>query len=208
MVYFKMMIQSTMCLVYHLMSPFGNDITTIDNYIKIWLQSVHHFEEYSNIFDTKASFMWYKRGNFLSLLNLPDQIKQFGSIRLYWEGTCERYIQYVKPLMTNMRNTPTYLAKQFHTLQQKNMMDHIMETVPNSDLNLKKYTRYNDMKIYSDVASVAEILQESEVFMCVYDTTQHELDVTQLYCIVKKNDCFYKVSIQCNDDGGMYHNGQ
>ena len=44
--------------------------------------------------------------------------------------------------------------------------------------------------------------------MCVYDTTQHELDVTQLYCIVKKNDCFYKVSIQCNDDGGMYHNGQ
>ena len=120
--------------------------------------------------------MWYSRGNFLSLLNLPDQIKQFGSIRFYWEGTCERYIQYVKPLMTNMRNTPTYLAKQFHTLQQKNMMDHIMETVPNSDLNLKKYTRYNDMKIYSDVASVAEILQESEVFMCVYDTPQHELD--------------------------------
>lgn len=192
MVYFKLMIQSTMCLVYHLMSPFGNDITTIDNYIKIWLQSVHHFEEYSNIFETNAPFMWYKRGNFLSLLNLPDQIKQFGSIRFYWEGTCERYIQYVKPLMKNMRNTPTYLAKQFHTLQQKNMMDHMMEAVTDNDLNLKKYTRYNDMKIYSDVASVAEILQESEVFMCVYDTNQHGLDLTQLYCIVKKNDFFIR----------------
>ena len=112
-IYFDLMIQSTMCFVYHIMSPFEIDTITIENYIKVFLQSVHHFEEYSNIFEYNAPFIWYSRGNFLSLLNLPDQIKQFGSIRLYWEGSCERNIQYVKPLMTNIQNTPTYLAKRF-----------------------------------------------------------------------------------------------
>ena len=95
------------------MSPSNCDTTTIDNYIKCFLQSVHHFEQYSEIFDQKNSFMWFDRGNFVSLLNLPDQIEQFGSVRLYWEGSCERYIQYVKPLMKNMRNTTSYLEKNY-----------------------------------------------------------------------------------------------
>ena len=94
--------------------------------------------------------------------------------------------------MKNTRNTPTYLAKQFHTLQQTNMMDHIMNTVTDKDSNLKRYTRYNDMKIYSDVACVSEIMQESEVFICAYDTNQHRLDLTQLFFIVKKNDFFIR----------------
>ena len=179
------MIQNTMCLVYHIMSPFKNNTTTIENYIKVLLQSVHHFEEYSNIFATNAPFMWYSRGNFLSLLNLPDQIKQFGSIRLYWEGSCERHIQYVKPLMTNMRNTPTYLAKQFHTLQQTNMIDHMMDVVSNDDQYVHKYARYNNMKIYSDVATICEIIKEAEVFICSYETREHNCDRTHDGCSIK-----------------------
>ena len=146
-------------LVYHIMSPFGNNTTTIDNYIKCFLQSVHHFGKYSNIFAPNAPFMWYSRGNFLSLLNLLNQIKQFGSVRLYWEGSCERQIQYVKPLMTNMRNTLTYLALQLHKLQQTNMLDHMMDKISCNDNILKTYLRYNNMKIYSDVASISEIIK-------------------------------------------------
>ena len=209
MVYFQLMMQSTMCLVYHIMTPIKIHIRTIENYIKVLLQSVHHFEEYSNIFATNAPFMWYSRGNFLSLLNLPDQIKQFGSIRLYWEGSCERHIQYVKPLMTNMRNTPTYLAKQFHTLQQTNMIDHMMDVVSNDDQYVHKYARYNNMKIYSDVATICEIIKEAEVFICSYETREHNCDRTQLFFVVKiNNDSYHKVSLQCNDDKGIYNNGQ
>ena len=47
--YFELMIQSLMCLVYNIMTPYTQDIVTLDNYIKCFLQSVHYFETYSNI---------------------------------------------------------------------------------------------------------------------------------------------------------------
>ena len=75
MIYFKILLKIMMYILYHIMSPFGNNTTTIDNYINFFLQSVHHFEDYINIFAPNAPFMWYSRGNFLSLLNLPNQIK-------------------------------------------------------------------------------------------------------------------------------------
>ena len=191
------------------MSPFEINTTTIDNYIKVFLQSVHHFEEYSNIFAPNSPFMWYARGNFLSLLNLPNQIKQFGSVRLYWEGSCERHIQYVKPLMTNMRNTPTYLALQLHKLQQTNMLDHMMDKISCNDNVLKTYSRYNNMKIYSDVASISEIIKESEVFLCSYDTNHHQTNAPQLFCIIKSgHEVHQKLKLTCDDDQGMYKNGQ
>ena len=30
--------------------------------------------------------IWITKSNYLSLLNLPDQMKEFGPLRLYWEG--------------------------------------------------------------------------------------------------------------------------
>ena len=70
------------CLVYHIMLPFKKKASTIDNYIKC-LRGADHFEDYRNIFAPNAPLMWYLRSNFLSLLNLPNQIKQFGSVKFY-----------------------------------------------------------------------------------------------------------------------------
>ena len=61
--------------------------------------------------------------------------------------------------MTNIRNTPTYLAKTFHTLQQTKMIDLMMDAVSNNEQYLKTYAKYNNMKIYSDVATIAEIIK-------------------------------------------------
>ena len=83
--YYDLMIQSVMCLIYHVMSPSNCNTKTTDNYIKCVLQSVHNFEEYRKIFEHKNSFMWFDCGNFVSLLNFSDHIEQFGSVRLYWE---------------------------------------------------------------------------------------------------------------------------
>ena len=85
----------------------------------------------------------------------------------------------------------------------------MMDVVSNNEQYLKKYARYNNMKIYSDVAAIAEIINESEVFMCAYDTNQHAFDFKELFCVVKStNNSYHKVSIQCNDDNGIYNNGQ
>ena len=135
------MIQSLMCMIYRLMSPHQVSEDIILNYIKCFLQSVHHFEDYSNTGSNNMS--WFARSNFLSLLNLPDQIKQFGSLRWYWEGSRERHIQYVKPLMKNMRNTVSYLKHQFYKMQQSNNLEHIADMVQN---NMEKTDNIQDIQ--------------------------------------------------------------
>ena len=91
----------------------------IESYIKLFLSCTHR----SIILITGSNAWWEKKGNFLSLLNLPRQIQMYGPIRLYWESVCERFIQLVKPyLLVNMRKTQTYF-------QLKLTLIHRMNTV-------------------------------------------------------------------------------
>mmetsp|Transcript_32498 Transcript_32498/g.70382 ORF Transcript_32498/g.70382 Transcript_32498/m.70382 type:complete len:115 (+) Transcript_32498:2-346(+) len=68
----------------------------IDEYIKLFLNSVHEFDDIPNPDTTKRVIL--DASNYLSLLNLPDQIMRHGPLHLYWEGNRERYIQVLKPL--------------------------------------------------------------------------------------------------------------
>ena len=65
------------------MLPFKKKASTIDNYIKCFLRGAEHSENYRNIFAPNAPLMWYLRSNYLSLLNLPNQSKKFGSVKFY-----------------------------------------------------------------------------------------------------------------------------
>ena len=76
-------------------------------YVKIFLSSCDIFEHKAYIMKEDDA-MWYTKGNFLSLLNLPLQISTFGRLRLYWEGSRERSIQQIKPFLVNMRQTSSF----------------------------------------------------------------------------------------------------
>lgn len=101
------MIQTCLAFISRVMTNAYVSVEEIDDYIKTFLSAVHNFERLTYVENSNRSYVWY--ANFLSLLNLPDQIKEFGSVRNYWEGTRERYIQLVKPFMKNNRKTDTYL---------------------------------------------------------------------------------------------------
>ena len=173
--YYELMIQSLMCLIYRIMAPEAYSSNEIGNYIKCFLQSVYQFDEYSDVLSRESSEpVWFKRGNFLSLLNLPDQIKQIGSVWLYWEGCCERHIQYVKPLMKNMRNSTSYLQIKFHQLQQYDILEHMIDVVQPIASVAKTYQRYNDMKIYLDEDSISERIEGVEPFLCSYEISSNK----------------------------------
>ena len=55
----------------------------------------------SNLRDLGDKPIWISKSNFMSLLNLPKQMKQFGPLRLYWEGGWkgEGIIQEIKCLI-------------------------------------------------------------------------------------------------------------
>ena len=62
--------------------------------IEIFLGSCHKFDTIFGLNDTTTPF-WFRKSNFVSLLNLPAQIEKFGPAYLYWEGVKERYIDSV-----------------------------------------------------------------------------------------------------------------
>jgi hypothetical protein len=54
-----------------------------DRHIKIFLSAVEHFDA----FHTKRKKpLWISSYNFVSLLNFPDLLRRYGSLRLLWEG--------------------------------------------------------------------------------------------------------------------------
>ena len=98
---FECMIQSAFVLISHLMSRSNTSVQEISDIIKIFLSTCHNFDKTFGFSKDPANPFWFKKSNFISLLNLPGQINKFGPLYLYWEGVKERYIQFVKPLLKN-----------------------------------------------------------------------------------------------------------
>ena len=102
----------------------SSDADKIDCYIKLFLSCTHR----AILLITGSNEWWSKKGNFLSLLNIPRQIKRYGPTRLYWESVCERFIQMVKPyLLVNMRKTTTYFQSKLTLIHKMNTVD-LMKT--------------------------------------------------------------------------------
>ena len=84
------------------------------------------------------------------------------------------------------------------------MLDHMMDFIEDNKTYMQKYARYNNMKIYSDVASIFEVVKESEVFLCSHNVTHKNLNLSQLFCVLKyKNNSLQKVNIECDDNKGI-----
>ena len=67
---FTCMIQSAFVLISHLMTRRYASINDINDFIKIFLFTCHNFDTTFGYNNDDVSF-WYKKSNFVSLLNLP-----------------------------------------------------------------------------------------------------------------------------------------
>ena len=159
---YEFMIQTCLAFVCRVMTNASVTIEEIDDYIKLFLSAVHNFERLTYVAERKRPYVWYSKGNFLSLLNLPDQIREFGSVRNYWEGSRERYIQLVKPFMKNNRDTDTYLHLQMKHVLSSTMLKNIMTEVSQS--SNKKYSRYNNIRRYKNTQEVVDCINNKNQF--------------------------------------------
>ena len=79
-----------------------DEIRQLDLSIRLFLHAVHQFDNNSNKYPAgheKYTPVWVTKYNFLSLLKLPDTIRQFGPVRGYWEGGAigEGFLRSIKP---------------------------------------------------------------------------------------------------------------
>ena len=161
----QLMFQSLYALLSRLMSDDINIQSNIDDYIKIFLSICHFYEEdigfETNSKGNKQHPFWYNKSNYVSLLNLTDQIGTYGPLRLHWEGIKEKFIQNVKPILKNKRTSATYLVTKLEKIYKKNNFNLIMSRWDN-DSNKKKYKKYKDVKFYKSYQEVNLSIQSYE----------------------------------------------
>ena len=97
------------------MSKRDTDCDEIDLHIKVFLSCCDRLSK--SHYGVNLEPFLFAKSNFLLLLNLPEQILNYGHLRLYWEGTRERFIQRVKKELKNHRKTSSYLEKKMILLQ-------------------------------------------------------------------------------------------
>ena len=94
------------CVVSRIMGDDGHDHNAIDRYIKLFLAKVHHVDCDLTESEENRSHILSKKLNFLTMLNIPNDIKRFGHFRLQWElsGIGEGYIPLLKRHIHNTKN--------------------------------------------------------------------------------------------------------
>ena len=133
-----------------------------------------------------ATPIWKSRGNFLSLLNLPLQQEYFGNVRLFWEGERERYIQHVKPLLTQLRHSTSFLVTKLERLYQLSAIDYVLQSMPQSPLSnhfVQSNDRHFDYVIYKNIDNVNQMLSDGEPISGIQMTIANH----QCYYVIVEN---------------------
>jgi len=152
-------LQCALALISRLMQHDVDHYDNLDNYIKLFLSTFHYYEVAVGFGDKKEP-TWHSKSNFVSLLNLPDQVYQFGPVYLHWDGVNERYIQHVKPFLKNMRTSTSFLLTKLQRLHRNCAMEHIHTSF--NSMNTPSYERYNDVIIYNDISDVNNNIENGE----------------------------------------------
>ena len=203
---YEFMIQTCLCFIARLMTNTETSVHEVDDYIKLFLTAVHNFEVRTYVQDSNHDFSWYSKGNFLSLLNLPSQIKKFGHIRNYWEGSRERYIQMVKPFMKNNRNTSSYLQMQLKNVLSVTILNQIVSDLEiQGEMQDQRYSRYNAVRRYRSLNEIIDALEHKEAMQCIQ--VKDAYGNQQVCTVTGRTSPFILHTLSCDDSKGFNYCG-
>ena len=196
---FKCMIQASFVLISHLMSHSIIDVDHIDCLIKVFLGTCHMFDTTFGMSDELNPF-WYRKSNFVSLLNLPSQINKYGPVYLYWEGVKERYIQHIKPFLKNKRRSVSFLKTRLQQLLQQNALELTKEQL--HIYNVTQYSRYDDISVFVSSVSLQESIQQNEPINVVILNNEEK----SIVAVIQKDDMFELQCLMFDDNTGFHKN--
>ena len=192
-----LVIQVLYALISRLMQHDGNHTEQIDDYVKLFLSVCHFYEEKIGFEENSYPF-WYRKSNFVSLLNLSAQIKEYGPVYLHWEGVRERFIQHVKPALTNMRTSTSYLMKKLQKIHQDNTLEIIYENLIDRSSSINN--RYDDFQSFDSFQDVEDKIKNGLSFSGVVFV----LATTVYGVIIKKSNVYDFYAIDFDDENGFH----
>jgi len=143
--------------------PNGQYYAVLERKIRIFLT---HFADMEDKLPSKKKLpQWLSAYNFMSLLNLPDVIRQYGPIRNIWEGGAqgEGVLRFVKPNMLNGMRRAWELSSMKNLMRKKSMQFVVDQKVGTADSRVEGDT-YN--KLYhaytTDIVALDDLLRNNK----------------------------------------------
>ena len=159
------LLQALFVLISMLMSTRNIIGEVIGEHVKLFLSTCHRFSQ--SYFQKDKTPFWANTGNFPTLLCLGKQVDRFGPVRLYREGTRERYIQELKKHLVGMRRNPQYFAGKLSLMYRTNVMNWIREEMSRHNANsndkefgikARMYYQYRTLSDVQDRFSVGDVI--------------------------------------------------
>ena len=143
-----------------------NSIIDLDVHIKLfltWSEKYCTTVENRELVDTFISL----KGNFLSLLNIPNEMTLFGPLRRYWDGDYEKFVRSMKEVLPggiHREGSSTLVSKLLRFKERASLRNAAMESfeyVSRQHLfgHDKKYERHQRWKVYASLDSIKNIIK-------------------------------------------------
>ena len=151
----------------------------------------------------EATPFFISGSNFLSLLNVPEVIRIFASMKEYWEGDHEKFIQFIKRELTTMRHTDQFLVTLLEKVLRTSTLDQLNEDNHYSQRARAIYTRTDKLRIYkaSNVRELSSTHLEKDVVMAGLVDSDGNLWL----CAQKTRDQPFAIyQVEFDDNEGMW----
>ena len=192
-----LVVQTLLALLSRLMQHESDNIDEIDDYVKLFLAVCHYYENKIG-FDDNSDPFWFKKSNFVSLLNLNDQIIEYGPVYLHWEGVRERFIQNIKPVLVNMRTTVSYLTKKLEKIHQDSTLEILYDSHIKQDI--ERQVRFDDFETFDGLSEVKRRIDNNDSMSGVVI----QLGKTMYGIIVKTKTTYDFYQLMFEDDCGFH----
>eukprot|EP00986_Skeletonema_menzelii_P019204 scaffold27132_cov183-Skeletonema_menzelii.AAC.2 len=153
----------------------------LDNNIKLFLSCWSQCEggidlsgqEGSNARGGGSGNAIFSKGNFLSLLNIPNQVKIFGPVRHYYEGNNEFHIQKIKKPLDHVRFSQTFFERKLLRHLQSERLAFMGKEMRGEKENKKiwKARRYYRYKTANDVEAALSSGRSLSVVLFSHDNS-------------------------------------
>ena len=175
------------CLVSMVMSPFKKDDHQCDEVTLMTKLFLSHFKELETKISTRTTSKIESAASLLNILPMGEEMKRFGIMRNYWEGSMngEAYIQVMKPhVKRGVELTGTATAAMKKCYQQSGL--HLMRTDLLQSLSNDNTTaaccetssdsaeRYRRFHPYKDIFEVEELLTDRCPLAAFFDPEKSE----------------------------------
>ena len=135
-----------------------NMVKDVNLFIKIFLSSVDSVDEYLNNSSTHKT--WFSSWNYITLLNIPKTLMQYGSFQNIWEGGTvgEGILKDVKPLSKYI------YADWYLHLTKKIYQTRSLNSISMSDSNKESGILFESKNFhsYKNISEVLEIIDNGE----------------------------------------------